>query len=79
MIRKENNTLSKGALNALKRGEIIKKTINGFDYYFPKLVNRPRTKQYAEECIYCKNKNFRYFSNSFGKKYYQCENCFGIN
>lgn len=76
-----DGNLSKGALDDLKNGKIIKRTINGFNYYFPKLINRPTTKQYTENCIYCKNKTFRYFSGSIkmGKIHYQCEKCFGIN
>lgn len=76
---KKDNNLSKSVLRDLKTGKIIKRTINGFDYYFPKLVNKPTTKQYTENCIFCKNKTFKHFSSHFGKKYYQCEKCFGIN
>lgn len=75
----DDSTWSKATQNDIKSGKIIKRTINGFDYYFPKLVNRPTTSKHTESCIYCKNRTFRYFRSHFGKKYYQCEKCFGIN
>lgn len=74
-----DNNLSESILNDLKNGKIVKRTIRGFDYYFPKLINKQTTKRYTEKCIYCKNKTFRHFISRFGKKYYQCEKCFGIN
>lgn len=56
-------------------------TINGFTYLFPPLVNKPRCSTYnlPEGCLYCGNNTFRYYSSSYGKKYYQCEKCRGIN
>lgn len=74
-MRKDDNLSDKN----LKNGKIVKKIINGFNYYFPKLVNRKTTTKYSNKCIYCKSTRYRYFSSSFGKKYYQCENCLGIN
>lgn len=45
------------------------------------LVNRHRCYTYNPPggCLYCGNKTFRYWGQSFGKKYYQCELCWGIN
>jgi hypothetical protein len=43
------------------------------------LVNRPRCYTYHGPCIYCDHTVFRYYGQSFGKKYYQCELCHGIN
>ena len=60
---------------------VKKRIIDGIAYYFPNLVNRPRCFSFnpLNGCLYCNNKTFRYYSNSYGKKYYQCENCFGVN
>lgn len=46
-----------------------------------KLVNRPKCNTYnpISGCYWCGNKTFRYYSSSFGKKYYQCERCNSIN
>jgi len=54
---------------------------DGITYLFPPLVNRARCFSYNLEngCIYCGNKTFRYYSKAHGKKYYQCEKCWGIN
>ena len=82
-----NNVKSEGA-NILKdwiekweRKGFIKHIINGFPYFFPPLVNKPRCFTYtpSEGCLYCGNKTFRYHSKIAGKKYYQCEKCGGIN
>jgi hypothetical protein len=73
------SNLSKNILKDLKNGKLIRRTINGFDYFFPKLIDGDRTNMYSEKCIYCKNNHYRYYNSKFGKKYYQCENCFGIN
>lgn len=61
--------------------KIKKKIIDGVTYYFPTLVNRSHCYSFnpPKGCLYCKNKTFRYYSTSFGKKYYQCEKCCGIN
>lgn len=55
--------------------------IDGITYFFPPLVNRARCSTYNLEagCLYCGNKTFRYYSKAYGKKYYQCEKCWGIN
>jgi hypothetical protein len=54
---------------------------DGITYFFPPLVNRARCFSYNLEdgCLYCGNKTFRYYSKAYGKKYYQCEKCWGIN
>ena len=41
----DNSTWSKATQDDIKSGKIIKRTINSFDYYFPKLVDRPTTKK----------------------------------
>lgn len=63
-----------------KKG-FVKRVIDGFTYLFPPLINRPRCFTYnpPEGCLYCRNKTFRFHSSIYGKKYYQCENCWGIN
>jgi hypothetical protein len=63
-----------------KKG-FVKCVIDGFTYFFPPLVNRPRcfTCNSPEGCLYCGNNTFRYYSKAGGKKYYQCEKCWGIN
>ncbi len=63
-----------------KKG-FVKRVIDGFTYLFPPLVNRSSCSTYnpPEGCLYCGNKTFRYYSCCFGKKYYQCEKCQGIN
>lgn len=47
----------------------------------PLLVKRFRSKVYIPEagCLYCGNKTFRFYSSVYGKKYFQCEKCRGIN
>ncbi len=62
-----------------KKG-FVKRVIDGFTYFFPPLVNRPRCFTYdpPEGCLYCRNKTFRFHSSIYGKKYYQCEKCWGI-
>lgn len=47
----------------------------------PKLVGRHRCTTYNPEegCWDCGNKSFRYFSQIWGKKYYQCEKCRALN
>ncbi len=58
-----------------------KKRANKYFFERPKLVNRPRCKSYNPEngCLYCGNMTFRFYSSVYGKKYYQCEKCRGIN
>jgi len=71
---------SKKTQDDIKNGNIVKRTINGQDYYFPKLVNRPTLKKaFSCNCIYCGHDRFRFRSSVFGKNYYQCENCWGVN
>jgi len=50
-------------------------------YLFPPLVNRRRCFSYNPQggCLYCGNKTFRFHSKGYGKKYYQCEKCWGLN
>jgi len=61
--------------------EVDKKLRNKYFYERPKLVNRARCKNYNPEkgCLYCGSKTFRFYSSVYGKKYYQCEKCHGIN
>lgn len=58
-----------------------KKLQNQYFYERPKLVKRFRCKTYTPQagCLYCGNKTFRFYSSVYGKKYYQCEKCRGIN
>lgn len=55
--------------------------VDGITYFFPPIVNRARCFSYNLEngCLYCGNKTFRSYSKAYGKKYYQCEKCWGIN
>ncbi len=76
---KKDRLFSNKTLNDLENGKLIKRIFNVFEYYFPKLVNRKQCLTYQEECIYCKSKTYRFYSSQYGKKYYQCENCYGIN
>lgn len=61
--------------------KVDKNSKNPADYSFPPLVNRARCFSYDSErgCLYCGNKSFRYYCQAYGKKYYQCEKCRGIN
>jgi len=61
--------------------KVDKKLQNKYFYERPRLVNRSQCKNYSPEkgCLYCGNKTFRFYSNAYGKKYYQCEKCRGIN
>lgn len=63
-----------------KKG-FVKRVVNGYPYLFPPLVNKPRCSTYnpPKGCLYCGNNTFRYYSKGGGKKYYQCEKCWGIN
>jgi hypothetical protein len=65
----------------MKADKIIKRHINGLTIFVRPLVKRGRCYTYnpTEGCLYCGNKTFRYYSQAYGKKYYQCEKCFGIN
>jgi hypothetical protein len=63
-----------------KKG-FVKHTIEGFTYLSPPLVKRERCFTYnpSAGCLYCGNNTFRYYSSGYGKKYYQCEKCQGVN
>jgi hypothetical protein len=63
-----------------KKG-FVKRVIDGITYLFPPIVNRPRCFTYNSPrgCLYCGNNTFRYYSKAGGKKYYQCEKCYGVN
>lgn len=77
----EKITEIKEWFNKWQKKGFKKVIIDGFPYLFPPLVNRKRSSTYNPEggCLYCGNKTFRFRSKGGGKKYYQCEKCWGIN
>lgn len=79
MPKDKNALFTKKTVKDIESGRIVKRTIGEQDYFFPKLVNRVTCKTFSQNCIYCKHTKFKFYSHSFGKNYYQCEHCYGIN
>jgi len=79
--KSEENNIFKEWIEKWEKKGFRKHIINGFTYLFPPLVNKSPCFTYnpPEGCLYCGNKTFRYYSKAGGKKYYQCEKCWGIN
>jgi len=75
----ENVEVKKFYEDKMKEGFVIR-VFDKHAYLFPQLTKRKTCNSYIpiNGCIYCGSKSFRYRSSSHGKKYYQCENCWGV-